>query len=125
MSEDWGDPGGPAVMAPVYMIGFTPHGACRGELRCSWPEGTAEFYDLTGTLRSATRDLVGRGWSIAQFVRFECGIATRQCVSVSFACDNEADVNTIDRIAREEFPALVPDWRHPRGRSTVGPWVVP
>lgn len=105
------------VMAPIYMIGFTPQGACRGELRCTWPEGVAEFYDLTGTLRVASRDLVGRDWSVAQFARFECGVATRQCVSIAFACDNEADVDTIDQVVRVEYPALAYNWRHPGGRS--------
>jgi hypothetical protein len=96
--------------APVHMIGFTPPGACRAELRCSWPEGTAERYRLTGELISAARDLKDRKWELEQFVRFECG---------TFACDTADEVDAIAEIVKREFPALVPDWRYRDGKSCV------
>jgi hypothetical protein len=106
---------------PIFMIGFTPRGACRAETRCSWPAGTAYTFNLKGEMVVAARDLEGRGWSIEQFARHQCGIASRQLTSVSFACDSKDDIDTIARIVETEFPDLVPDWRHPGGRAEYHP----
>jgi len=101
--------------APVYMIAFTPHGASRGDIVATWPEGKATCFDMFGGLICVASDCVGRGWDLDQFARHQCGIASRQIMSIGFCCDHAVEVDRIEEIVHTEFPTLK---LHPRGRTT-------
>jgi hypothetical protein len=105
-------------MTPFYMTCFTPPGAARGHIRFTWPEGTAYSYTAAGELISIAEDLEGRGWPLERCVRFQCGIAARQVMTIAFAVDDPADVDRIEAVVRAEFPGLR---RHPLGRTEWKP----
>jgi hypothetical protein len=103
-------------MKPIFMTAFVPRaGAARGEIRFTWPEGTAESYTVGGELINACKDLEGRNWTLEQAARFQLGIALRQRMQISFACDSEDEVERIEKIVAAEFHDLM---MHPAGRRT-------
>jgi hypothetical protein len=88
---------------------FGTRGFHRGLLKCSWPEGTVYFCNVRGEDVMAFADLENRNFTLAQFVRQECGIAVRQCLAVRFACDAKSDIDAIAAIVKQDFPTLVPE----------------
>jgi hypothetical protein len=89
------------MMQPIFMSAFVPKGgAARGEIRFTWPEGTAESYTAWGELIAIASDLAGRNWTFDQAARFQLGIASRQIMQISFACDREDDQPSRENCSR-------------------------